>query len=94
MSAAPRWSGGNGGAAARARQQPARCDEPLAAHDRYEIGGQLLRVCAELDRLVWRGVPVGAALEKLQAHPSEFHPDIVAALGTALSAATPVKSSF
>lgn len=69
--------------------------EPLSSHDRLEVGGQLLRVCAELDRLVWRGVPVVDALATLQAHPREFHPEIVAALATVLArGATPVTPSF
>jgi hypothetical protein len=45
----------------------------------------LLRVCGELDRLVWRGVPVKDAIATLQAHPREFHPEIVAALATVLT---------
>jgi response regulator RpfG family c-di-GMP phosphodiesterase len=59
--------------------------EPLSSHDRFEVGGQLLRVCGELDRLVWRGVPVKDAIARLQAHPREFHPEIVAALATVLT---------
>jgi type II secretory pathway component PulF len=53
--------------------------EALSSHDRFEVGGQL-RVCSELDRLVWRGVPVKEALATLQAHPREFHQEMVAAI--------------
>jgi response regulator RpfG family c-di-GMP phosphodiesterase len=73
---------------------PEDIGEPLSSHDRLQVGGQLLRVCGELDRLVWRGMPVHDALAALRAHPREFHPEIVAALATVLArTAASVKSS-
>jgi response regulator RpfG family c-di-GMP phosphodiesterase len=46
--------------------------EPVTAADRLTLGGQLLRVCSEFDRLVERGLSFQDAIGRMTAQPEEF----------------------
>jgi response regulator RpfG family c-di-GMP phosphodiesterase len=59
---------------------PGKIAVPLLQNDRLALGGQLLRVCGEFDRLLERGAEPAQALETLRALPQEFHPELVVRL--------------
>ena len=59
---------------------------PIAQCDRLDVGGQLLRVCGELERLTSGGGDLANAVARLESQPAEFHAEIVAALRRALGA--------
>ncbi len=56
---------------------------PLAARDRRDVGGQLLRVGTELERLMSAGMAVTDAIARLRAHPAEYDPEILTAMEAA-----------
>jgi response regulator RpfG family c-di-GMP phosphodiesterase len=54
--------------------------EPVSDGDRLALGGQVLRVCGEFDRLVQRGLSCQDALSRMSGQPEEFDPSLVARL--------------
>src|SRR5262249_7758987 len=56
--------------------------------DPVALGGQMLRLALELDRLLVQGVSFRAALGELQRHKDEFEPRLLAALDRAEDAKT------
>jgi len=74
------------------REMIARQSEPFTvggaevdridARDRIELGGHLLRACSAFDDLVWAGADGETAAKSLAGNPSEFDPEIVAALAS------------
>lgn len=71
------------------REMIARQQEPVAVrgeaprsvrHDRHALGGQILRVCTELDALMQAGLTRTAALDRMRAQPLEFDQMLVTLL--------------
>lgn len=71
---------------------PGERPRKLADRDRLDVGGQMLRVCGEFDRLVTAGTAVADAIAALQAQPAEFDPEIVSVL-EAWNGRPPIPSS-
>lgn len=56
---------------------PGETPLPVAQRDRVGLGGQILRVCAEYDALLERGLTPDAAVRQLLTEPDEFDPRLV-----------------
>lgn len=56
---------------------PGEIPQPVARRDRLMLGGQILRICADYVALAERGLPPGAAIDRLASQPLEFDPTLV-----------------